>query len=69
MKREESMCPLLTAAFGRRTACRPESCMMAAVHVEQEGYDGPVHVDGWQCGLAPGAGAVVGAEDGEPWES
>ena len=69
MERKESMCPLLTAAFGRSTACRPESCMMAMVHLEQGDWYEPARMDGWQCGLAPGAGAIIDMEDGEPWES
>lgn len=68
MKREYSMCPILTAAsivsgaFPIKTAYKPGSCMWAMRKTEK-GKDGKYRTVGYRCAMAPGSDRYVDLEE------
>ena len=67
MKREETMCPLLTAAYMVAhercftVACDPRRCMWA-MRKSAMGEDGKYHTVGYRCAVATGSDRYVEAE-------
>lgn len=64
MKQEETICPILTAAYMKLAPCRPDMCMWA-MRKTAMGEDGQYRTVGYRCAVANGSDRYVEIEEGE----